>query len=148
MNMESEHESSDSVSEEEEFYRNLGRGNAFIACESSEKSFKSDADENASSEDEPIAFCLMAKSSDDQVSAKQKSPEYIELVKLIKIAKIQQDELDHLEMNLRKTEGFLVEEMKKNQDLIEKHSAFSSTIEDLLNRNQERYDCLTVDVEN
>ena len=68
--MESEDESSDSESEGEEFYRNLGRGNAFVAYEPSEKSLESDTDDNASSDDEPVAFCLMAKTSKDQVSAK------------------------------------------------------------------------------
>ena len=91
----------------------------------------------------------MAKSSKDQVSAKHQksingySPEYIAYAKLVKIAKSQQDELEMLERNLRKTEGLLVEEMEKNQKLIEEHDAFSSTIDDLSNR----YDSLIVDYE-
>ena len=71
------------------------------------------------------------------------SPEYIAYAKLVKIAKSQQDELEMLERNLRKTEGFLVEEMEKNQKLIEEQDAFSSTIEDLTNQ----YDSLSVDYE-
>ena len=59
------------------------------------------------------------------------SPEYIAYAKLVKIAKSQHDELDKLENNLRKTEGLLVEEMEKNQKLIEEQDAFSSTIDDL-----------------
>ena len=103
----------------------------------------------ASSDDEPIAFCLMAKAWKDQVSAKHQksktaySSEYIAYAKLVKIAKSQQDELEKLATNIRKTEGLLVEEMKKNQELTEKHNAFSSMIDDL----SERYDCLTVDFE-
>ena len=71
------------------------------------------------------------------------SPEYIAYAKPVKIAKYQQDELEKLEKNLRKTEGLLVEEMEKNQELIKEHDAFSSTIDDLSNR----YDSLTVDYE-
>ena len=48
-----------------------------------------------------------------------------------------------LERNLRKTEGLLVEEMEKNQKLIDEQDAFSSTIDDLTNR----YDSLKVDYE-
>ena len=149
MNMESKDETSESESEDEEPHRSLGRGNAFVACESSEKSLESDTDDDASSDDEPIAFCLMAKSSKDQVSAKHQksmngySPEYIAYAKLVKIAKSQQDELEKLEKNLRKSEGLLVEEMEKNQELTEEHDDFSSTIDDLSNR----YDSLAVDYE-
>ena len=71
------------------------------------------------------------------------SPEYIAYAKLVKIAKSQHDELEILEKNLRKTEGLLVEEMEKNQKLIEEHDAFSSTIDDLTTR----YDSLTVNYE-
>jgi hypothetical protein len=132
MNMESEDETSESESEDEELCRYMGRSNAFVAHESSEKPLESDTDDNASSDDEHIAFCLMAKTSKDQVSAKrQHSSEYIAYAKLVKLAKSQQDELERLEMNLRKTEGLLVEEMKKNQVLTEKHDAFSSTFDDL-----------------
>ena len=59
------------------------------------------------------------------------------------MAKSLQDELEMLERNLKKTEGLLVEEMEKNQKLIEEQDAFSSTIDDLTNR----YDSLTVDYE-
>jgi len=47
------------------------------------------------------------------------------LCKLVKIAKSQHDKLELLEKNLRKTEGLLVEEMEKNQKLINKRDAFS-----------------------
>ena len=149
MTLESEEEATDSESDDEEFYKSIGRSNAFIAYESSENSLETDTDDDASSDDEPIAFCLMAKTSKDQVSAKHQksmngySPEYIAYAKLVKIAKSQQDELEMLEKNLRKTEGLLVEEMEKNQKLIEEQDAFSSTIDDLTNR----YDSLTVDYE-
>jgi hypothetical protein len=147
--LDSEDEATNSESDDEEFQRRIGRSNAFIAYESSEDSFDSDTDDDASSDDEPIAFCLMAKSSEDQVSAKHQksmngySPEYIAYGKLVKMAKSQQDELEILEINLRKTEGLLVEEMEKNQKLIKEQDAFSSTIDDLTNR----YDSLTVDYE-
>ena len=45
--------------------------------------------------------------------------------------------------NLRKTEGLLVEEMEKNQKLMEEHDAFSLTIDDLTNK----YDSLSFDFE-
>ena len=149
MTVDSEDETSELESEDEELHRKIGRSNAFIAYGSSEKSFESDTDDDASSDDEPIALCLMAKTSKDQVSTKHKksvseySPEYIACAKLVKIAKSQQDELEILENNLRKTEGLLVEELKNNQELIEKHDAFSSTIDDL----SHLYDSLTVDYE-
>ena len=53
------------------------------------------------------------------------SPEYIAYAKLVKMAKSQQDELEMLETNLRKAEGLLVEEMEKNQKLIEEQDDFS-----------------------
>ena len=53
------------------------------------------------------------------------SPEYIAYAKLVKIAKSQQDELEMLEINLRKTKGLLVKEMEKNQMLIKEHDPFS-----------------------
>ena len=133
MRMDSEDDTSDS--------------NVFIAYESSGNSFKSNDDDDALSDDEPITFSLMGKSSKDQVLAKhQKSinvycPEYIAYAKLVKMEKSQQDELEMLERNLRKPEGLLVEEMEKNQKLIEEQDAFSSTIDDLTNR----YDSFTVD---
>ena len=104
MNMESEDETSESESEDEdeELHKRLGISNAFIAYESSEKTLESDTDDDASSDDEPIAFCLMAKTSKDQVSAKHQksmngySLEYIAYAKLVKIAKSQQDELEIL----------------------------------------------------
>ena len=149
MNLESEEEATDTKSDDEEFYRRMGRSNAFIAYESSVNSLESDSDDDASSDDEPIAFCLMAKSSKDQVSAKHQnsmhgySPEYIACAKQVKIAKTQHDELEILEKNVRKTEGLLVEEMEKNQKLMEEHDAFSSTIDDLSNK----YDSLSVNFE-
>ena len=91
----------------------------------------------------------MAKTYKDQVLAKHQksmneySPEYIAYAKLVKIAKSQQDKLEKLENNLRKTEGLLVEEVEKNQKLIEEHDAFSPTIDDLSNR----YDSLIDDYE-
>ena len=48
-----------------------------------------------------------------------------------------------LEINLKKTEGLLVEKMEKNQKLIEEQDAFSSTIDDLTIW----YDSLSVDYE-
>ena len=149
MPLDSEEGVTDSESNDEEFHRRIGRSNAFIAYESSENSLESDYDDDASSDDEPIAFCLMAKSSKDQVSAKHQksmngySPEYIAYAKLVKIAKSQQDELEMLEKNLRKTEGLLVEEMEKNQKLMEEHDAFSSNIDDLSNK----YDSLSISFE-
>ena len=50
-NLESEDETSEAESENEELHRRLGRSNAFIACESSEKSLESDTDDDASSDD-------------------------------------------------------------------------------------------------
>lgn len=121
MTLDSEEEATDTESDDEEFYKRIGRSNDFIAYESSENSLETDTDDDASSDDEPIAFRLMAKSSKDQVLAKYQksmngySPEYIDYAKLVKIAKSQQDELEMLERNLRKTKGLLVEEMEKNQ---------------------------------
>ena len=71
------------------------------------------------------------------------STKYIAFAKLVKIAKSQQVELEKLEKNLSKTEGLLVEEMEKNQKLMEEHDAFSSTIDDLSNK----YDYLSVNFE-
>ena len=71
------------------------------------------------------------------------SPEYISYAKLVKIAKSQHDELEMLERNLKKTEGLLVEEMEKNQKLIEEQHVVSSTIDNLTIR----YDSLAVDYE-
>nr|XP_020155160.1 uncharacterized protein LOC109740514 [Aegilops tauschii subsp. strangulata] len=145
MKMVSKDETSKSESDDEELHRSIGRSNAFIAYESSDNSLESDTDEDTSSDDEQIASCLMEKSPKDQVSTKHQksmngySPEY----KLVKIAKSQQDELEMLERNLRETEGLLVKEMEKNQKLIERHDAFSSTIDDLTNR----YDSLSIDYE-
>ena len=65
INMDSEDEATDSESDDEEFNRRIRRSNAFIAYESSKKSLESDSDDDASSDDEPIAFCLMEKSSKD-----------------------------------------------------------------------------------
>jgi hypothetical protein len=74
MKMDSEDETSESESDDEELHRRIGRRNAFITYESSKKSLESDTDDDASSDDKPIAFCLMAKSSKDQVSAKHQKP--------------------------------------------------------------------------
>ena len=74
MRMDSEDDTPESESDDEELHRRIGRSNAFIANESSDNSLELDTDEDASSHDEPIAFCLMAKSTKDQVSAKQKNP--------------------------------------------------------------------------
>ena len=63
MRVDSEDETSDSY--DEEIQRRIGRSNAFIAYESSDNSLKPDIDDDASSDDEPIAFCLMAKTSKD-----------------------------------------------------------------------------------
>ena len=63
--MESEGETSESESEDEELHRRIVRSNTFVAYESSDKSLESDTDSNASSDDEPIAFCLMAKTFKD-----------------------------------------------------------------------------------
>jgi hypothetical protein len=71
------------------------------------------------------------------------SPKYISYAKLVKIAKSQHDELEMLERNLRKTEGLLVEEMEKNQKLIEEQDTFASTIDHLTIR----YDSLSADYE-
>nr|XP_020188108.1 rRNA biogenesis protein RRP36-like [Aegilops tauschii subsp. strangulata] len=152
--MDSEEEATDTESDDEEFYKKIGKSNAYVAIKTAKNISESDTDDDASSyndssDDEPIAFCLMAKSSKDQLSTKHQismnkySPEYISYAKLVKIAKSQHDELEMLERNLRKTEGLLVEEMEKNQKLIEEQDAFSSTIEDLTNR----YDSLAVDYE-
>jgi hypothetical protein len=61
MTLESKEEATDSESDDEEFQRRIGRSNAFIAYESSKNSLDSNSDDDASSDDEPIAFCLMAK---------------------------------------------------------------------------------------
>jgi hypothetical protein len=137
INMKSDDESSDSDSDdEEEFYRNMRREHGFIAIESTRLPWSESKEE--SSDDEPSAFCLMAKSSKDQVQSKHRknssdSPESIAYAKLVKIAKSQQDELDRLERTLRKSEGLLVEEMEKNQELTEEHEALSSTRDELSN---------------
>ena len=74
LTLDSEEEATDTKSGDEEFYKRIGRSTAFISYESSDNSLEADTDDNASSDDEPIAFCLMAKSSKDHVSAKhQKS---------------------------------------------------------------------------
>ena len=154
LTVDSEEEATDTESYDEEFYKRIGRSNAYVAIESSKNFSESDNDSNASSDDdssndEPITFCLMKKSSKDQVSAKhltsmnEYSPEYVSYAKLVKIAKSQHDELEMIERNLRKTEGLLVEEMKKNQKLIEEQDAFSPTIDDLTIQ----YDSLSVDYE-
>jgi hypothetical protein len=149
MMIDSEDEISEPESDEEEFYRGLDRGNAFVAFESAEPSIQSDIDGDTSSNDEPFALCLMAKVSRDQVSSKHQksidlntfSPENVAYAKLVKIAKSQQDALKRLEKNLKKLEGLLVEEMEKNQELIEEHEALFSTLNDLSNR----YNSLLVD---
>ena len=103
MRVDSEDDSSDS--DDEEHQRRIGRSNAFIDNESSDNSFDFDTDDDASSDDEPIAFCLMEKSSKDQVSTKHQksmngySPEYIAYAKLVKTVKSQQDDVERLERN-------------------------------------------------
>ena len=59
------------------------------------------------------------------------------------MASTQQNVIDNLEKTIRKTEGLLVEEMKKNQVLAEEHTALSSTFEDL----SIRYDSISIDFE-
>ena len=59
------------------------------------------------------------------------SAEHFAYAKPVNITKSQQDEFERLKSNLRKTNGLLVDEMEKNQKFIEKHDAFSSTIDDL-----------------
>jgi hypothetical protein len=92
----------------------MRREHGFVAVESTNLPWSESEEE--SSDDEPNAFCLMAKSSKDQVQTKHRkissdSSESIAYIKLVKIAKSQQDELDRLERNLRKSEGLLVKEM-------------------------------------
>ena len=75
LTLDSEEEATDTESDDEEFYKRIGRSNAYVAIESSKAFSKSDIDNDISSNDdssdgEPVAFCLMAKSSKDQVSAK------------------------------------------------------------------------------
>jgi hypothetical protein len=90
--------------------------------------------ENHSSDNESPAFCFMAKVSKEKVSSKhhkvytsdQFSSDEDDHAKLIKIAKKQQNSLKKNEKTLRKSEGLWVEEMEKNQSLIEKHSALAS----------------------
>ena len=130
LTLDSEEEATDTESDDEELYKRIGRSNAYVAIESSKKFYESSIDDDDSSNDEQIAFCLMEKSSKDQVSTKHQrtmnkySPEHISYAKLVKIAKSQHDELEMLEINLRKTEGLLVEEMEKNQKLIEQQMIF------------------------
>jgi hypothetical protein len=113
INIKSDNESSDSDSDdEEEFYQNMRREHGFIAVESTKLPWSESEEE--SSDNEPNAFCLMAKSSKDHVHSKRSkissdSSESIAYSKLVKIAKSQQDELDRLERTLRKSEGLLVE---------------------------------------
>ena len=112
MDMESEDETSESESEDEELHRRLGRSNAFIAYESSEKSLEADNDDNASSDDEPITSYLMAKTSKDQVSAKHQkimngySPEYIAYAKHAKIANLSKMSLKCLRRILGKPKDY------------------------------------------
>ena len=74
MTLDFEEEATDFELDDEEFHRRIGRSNAFIAYESSENSLESDTDDDAPSDDEPIAFYLMAKSPKDHVSAKHQNP--------------------------------------------------------------------------
>lgn len=115
MTMHSEDETSESESDEEEFYRNLGRGNAFVALDHSVQPLESESKDDESCDDEPTSHCLMEKSSKDQVSSKHhksmtklssKNITYVKM--LVKIANYQQDELDRLERNLKKSKGLLV----------------------------------------
>ena len=89
--MNSEEEATNTDLDDEEFYKKIGRSNSYVAIESSKHISKSDSDDGASSyddssDDEPVAFCLMAKSSKDQVSTKHQrsmneySPEYIYII--------------------------------------------------------------------
>lgn len=68
-------------------------------------------------------------------SSDQFSSDENDHAKLIKIAKKQQNSLEKIEKTLRKSEGLLVEEMEKNQSLIEEHSSLESRMEELSNRH-------------
>ena len=66
LTLDSEEEATDTKSDDEEFYKRIGRSNAYVAIESSKNFSESDVDDDASSDDdssddEPIAFCLMPK---------------------------------------------------------------------------------------
>ena len=129
--MDSEEQVSDSDVEEEESEEESDSGMAGIACASTPVSNFLD---NNSSDDEAPAFCFMSKSLKEKVPPKhhkvydndQFSFDDDDHAKMIKIAKKQQYCLDKIEKTLRKCEGLLVDEMKKNQTLTEEHSALES----------------------
>ena len=63
--------------------------------------------------------------------------------KLAKIVSIQQDELEKQCKTIKKSEGFLIDEMEKNQTLTNEHSALKEKYEEL----STRHDLLSADYE-
>ena len=113
-----------------------GSGMAGIACASTPalKFF-----DNNSCDVKAPTYCFMEKASKGKVPPKKQkayasdgfSSSDDDQSKLIKIAKEQQYSLHKLEKTLRKAKNLLVEEMKKNQTLRNKHSTLLAKFEDL-----------------
>ena len=77
LTLDSKEEATNTESDDEKFYKTIGRNNAYVSIESSKDFSESDADNDTSSnddtsDDEPVVFCLVAKSSHNQVSTKHK----------------------------------------------------------------------------
>ena len=107
---------------------------------------------NNSSEDEAPAYFFMAKAS--KVSSKKPSydtSDYssvntdseVSYNKLSKIVSIQQDELEKQCKAIKKSEGFLIDEMEKNQIFTNEQAALKEKFEEL----STRHDLLSADHE-
>ena len=117
--MDSEEEASSDAEEIDESEEDSDSGMVGIACGSAPAS---NFFENRSSDNESPEYYFMAKASKEKVSSKYHkvhssdhySSDEDDHAKLIKIAHIQQNSLEKIEKTLRKSEGLLIEEMKKN----------------------------------